>query len=182
MSQKKKNVNEKSETVWLCGISWPILPHREISWRNESQVGYHGMDTSELWHNLCTLEGRWMWPKSMFVRTNILWGINGVVWGPYNSKDPWTIFVWGELTSEQVRIWPRETRHGGKDRKWEEASSDLLHFLQHNHPLTICTFLQCNEVWRNTYISCFDFIFWIWLRFCGQLLIVVLVTQIEYDW
>ena len=69
--KRKKNVNEKSETLWLCGISWPILPQREISWRNESQVGYHGMDTSELWHNLCTLEGRWMWPKSMFVRTKI---------------------------------------------------------------------------------------------------------------
>ena len=67
----------------------------------------------------------------------------GVVWGPFNSKDPWTIFIWGELTSEQVRIRPRETRRGGKDRKWELASSDLLHFLQHNHPLTIRTFLQC---------------------------------------
>ena len=40
MSQKKKNFNEKSETLCLCGISWAILLQRAISWRNESQVGY----------------------------------------------------------------------------------------------------------------------------------------------
>ena len=52
--------------------------------------------------------------------------------------------VFAASTNLKNKYYPMiETRHGGKDRKWEEASSDLLHFLQHNHPLTIRTFLQC---------------------------------------
>ena len=42
---KRKKTLMKNQR--LCGISWPILLQRAISWRNESQAGYHGMDTSE---------------------------------------------------------------------------------------------------------------------------------------